>query len=213
MVRSSPRASLVDAVSKCGQRQMCGGSGDFLLTMRRCGSQVLTGRGPRRGGGPHGAHRVKVGWYGSGNGRLTRSNGSDGVSSMIRHLGSEEEKVEVGKGALATGEGGAPFYRGKGAWRRSVKAAVRPMALNGAHEWSPEGEGKMVVRGGDRAAAPFYFSTGGEERRWDTDSGRRSEVAQCFIPGRRRQPKAIGSAAVPTEAAGGGLSGSVGGGD
>jgi hypothetical protein len=56
---------------------------------------------------------VEVGWHGSGNGRLTRSNGSGGVSSMIRHLGSEEEKVEVGKGALATGEGGAPFNRGQ----------------------------------------------------------------------------------------------------
>jgi hypothetical protein len=157
---------------------------------------------------------VEVGWHSSGNGRLMRSNGSGGVSSMIRHLGSEEEKVEVGKGALATGEGGAPFNRGKGSWRRSVEEEVRPMALNGAHEWSVEGEGKMVGRGGDRAAAPFYFSTVGEERRWDTDSGRRSEeVAQCFIPGRRRQPKAIGAAAVPTEAVGGGLSGSVGGGD
>jgi hypothetical protein len=43
---------------------------------------------------------------------------------------------------LATGEGGAPFYRGKGAWRRPVKAAVRPMTLNGAREWSLDGEGR-----------------------------------------------------------------------
>jgi hypothetical protein len=57
MVRSSPRASLASTVSKCGRRQMCEGSGDFLLTMRRSGSHVLTGRGPIGGGGPHGAHR------------------------------------------------------------------------------------------------------------------------------------------------------------
>jgi hypothetical protein len=57
---------------------------------------------------------VEVGRRGSRNGRLMSSNGSGGVSSTIRRLGSEEEKLEVGKGALATGEGGAPFYRGKG---------------------------------------------------------------------------------------------------
>jgi hypothetical protein len=55
---------------------------------------------------------VKVGRRGSGNGRLTSSNGSGGVSSTIRCLGSEEENLEVGKGVLATGEGGAPFYWG-----------------------------------------------------------------------------------------------------
>jgi hypothetical protein len=36
---------------------MCEGGGNFLLPMRRCGLQVLTGRGLRGGGGLHGAHR------------------------------------------------------------------------------------------------------------------------------------------------------------
>jgi hypothetical protein len=87
---------------------------------------------------------VEVGRRGSGNGRLTSSRGSGGVSSTIRHLGSEEEKLEVGKGALATGKGGAPFYRGKGAWRLPVKATVWPMTLNGAYEWSLDSEGETV---------------------------------------------------------------------
>jgi hypothetical protein len=105
---------------------------------------------------------VKVGRRGSGNGRLTSSNGSGGVSSTIRRLGSEEENLEVGKGVLAIGEGGSPFYRGKRACRRLVKATIRPTTLNGAREWSLDGEGKTVGRGCDRAAAPSHFSMGGE---------------------------------------------------
>jgi hypothetical protein len=40
---------------------------------------------------------------------------------MMRHLGSEEVNLELGRAAATTGEGGTPFYRGEGAGRWPIR--------------------------------------------------------------------------------------------
>jgi hypothetical protein len=50
----------------------------------------------------------------------TSSNDGGGVASATRHLGSEQGMLEVGRATAATGEGCAPFYRGKRAGTRSI---------------------------------------------------------------------------------------------
>jgi hypothetical protein len=96
----------------------------------------------------------------------TRLKSGGGVTSTMRRLRSEEVNLEVGRAAASTGEGCTPFYMGEGVGRWPIKAAVQPTPLNGAREWSLDGEGETVGRGGDRVVAPFHFATGGEGTGW-----------------------------------------------
>jgi hypothetical protein len=70
-------------------------------------------------------------------------------------------KMDVGRAAVTTGEGGAPFYRGEAVGMRTVGASARPTALNGTREWILEWEVETVGRGGGRVAVAFHFSMGG----------------------------------------------------
>jgi hypothetical protein len=51
------------------------------------------------------------------------SNGGGGVASVMRHLGSGQGKLEVGRAIAATKEGCALFYKGEGAGTRSIGEA------------------------------------------------------------------------------------------